>query len=419
MTTPTKTSHEIPYENLTGLIQQIDKLNKKVAKLNKKGSSFSRIEVSASKPWEKVISVNEITGIERKKFYVTVEVTGEAVSVNGWDFVATLQHEEGGTIVRPVPGMVAEGELSNYRDVLPGCDHCGFDRRRKDTFIVRSASGEHKQVGRNCLADFFKCDPHAYAEYAELLASAGVAADFAEGDGFLGERTEPACSVETYIPYVVCAINRYGWLSRTAAREQGREGTASADEAFWFGAFPSNDALRNDSKRILHPSDEEIALSKKVIDGALDYFLDTDPVKLSDYEHNLKVALDGGMVTFRLAGIIGSVVVFMQRKWGREAERKAQAAANASSEFQGEIGKRATFNGLTLVFTKAIESQFGVSHLYKFRDAAGNLFTWFSTKNVNLEIGKAYDVKGTPKKHEIYNDVKQTVLNRCVATEVN
>jgi len=40
------------------------------------------------------------------------------------------------------------------------------------------------------------------------------------------------------------------------------------------------------------------------------------------------------------------------------------------------------------------------------------LVTWFASKEPEMETGSTYAIKGTVKKHEIYNGVYQTALTR-------
>jgi hypothetical protein len=82
-----------------------------------------------------------------------VIVKGETPRVAGFEFLATLEHEEGGTIIRRMPRFGEDAEkgdgidLSAYREACPRCDHCGLERHRKDTYLVRNAeTAEIKQV---------------------------------------------------------------------------------------------------------------------------------------------------------------------------------------------------------------------------------------------------------------------------------
>jgi hypothetical protein len=49
--------------------------------------------------------------------------------------------------------------------------------------------------------------------------------------------------------------------------------------------------------------------------------------------------------------------------------------------------------------------------------AEGNVLTWFSSRNLNLESGQQLRIRGTVKGHELYHDVEQTKLTRCKVLE--
>jgi hypothetical protein len=136
-------TYKIPSENLPGLQEHIEKLNKKVEKLAKKGHPVTPLVLVVDPKAIVEEKVHTFPNGEQRtveRIYFTVTLTGVPVKVDGWQFIATLQHEDGGTIVRAVPGMTTEGELAPFRNVGNVCNHCGFDRKRNDTFVVRKVS---------------------------------------------------------------------------------------------------------------------------------------------------------------------------------------------------------------------------------------------------------------------------------------
>lgn len=60
---------------------------------------------------------------------VDVTVQGTTPRINGWEFVATLDHAgEAGNILRTVPTFVGTIPTA-YRTASPACDHCKTNRR--------------------------------------------------------------------------------------------------------------------------------------------------------------------------------------------------------------------------------------------------------------------------------------------------
>jgi hypothetical protein len=97
----------------------------------------------------------------------------------------------------------------------------------------------------------------------------------------------------------------------------------------------------------------------------------------------------------------------------RAEKRKAE---NAASEFVGEIKQRFEFDA-EVIGVYGTEGYYGHTDIVKFKDADGNLFTWFASGYQDLEHGDRITIKGTVKEHDTYRGVKQTVLTRCKFTK--
>lgn len=381
------TTHTIPAQNLAALEEHVAKLNKKVTKLQKKGYDVKPITMTSSPAIA-----------EGEKVVFNVTITGEAVQANGWDFIATLQHEEAGTILRSVPGMTVEGELAAYRDAAPACNHCGYQRRRNDTFVVRKGQ-EYKQVGRNCLADFFGFDPHAAAAMAEILASVGAYSEACEDGEFLGGGERLHWTIGMYLPYVAAVIRNDGWLPKGKAYEQhGHTEYATASVA-WRNLIDRK--LEKQDPRYV-PTEKDAEVAKKAIEFMAEHF-DKEGLTLSDYEHNLRVAFLSGIVDPKTAGIVASGINYA----AREQEKAANRVDFANSQFVGELKKRMVIESLVCVYPG-----FGGRPVV-FVDPNGNKITAWNP-GFAIEKGGTYTVKATPVKHEEYKGIKSTMVNRVV-----
>jgi hypothetical protein len=82
------------------------------------------------------------------------------------------------------------------------------------------------------------------------------------------------------------------------------------------------------------------------------------------------------------------------------------------SQWFGEVGTRYKDLKLKVTFTTGFETAYGYSYLNKMEDEKGNVFVWFSANCLNE--GMTYTMNGTVKDHSEYNEVKQTVLTRCM-----
>lgn len=86
---------------------------------------------------------------------VEVRVLGEVPRVDGWEFVARVDHEGAAVVVCRSPGCAVDLPSSLWSASAQVCDHCGVRRPRKQTYVLVDASGELKRVGSTCLKDFF------------------------------------------------------------------------------------------------------------------------------------------------------------------------------------------------------------------------------------------------------------------------
>ncbi len=338
-----------------------------------------------------------------------ITVSGDRPIVNGWTFVAALQHEAGRNLVRTVPGVEIQ-IARDLRSAKPSCEHCGLDRRRADTYVVAHDDGRQIQVGRTCLKDFTGHEsPESIARWAELLGSF-VEACASDGESFGGSYGEPIATLDEYLPFVCANIRALGWLSRTAARDTSRSSTA---DGAWICLFPPP---RFDRSKLILPTDVDVARAAKVLEVARAHFDAHATDDLPDYEHNVRIVVESISVTSRTAGIAASIVQFAERLMGREIERRRAAAQAAASVYVGTVGKREVMT-LTIERVINVESQFGTSFLHIMADAAGNALKWFSS-SARLEAGTTYTGKCTVKSHEEYKGTKQTMLSRCALKPV-
>lgn len=405
---------KIPAGNLPALQARLAVLTKRASKIAKKGNLADSTSIGLV-VGERIVerAENEI----HPRVYFLCTVSGSTPKLAGWSFIATLQHEEGGTILRSVPtASFPEGTLTPYRFAGPACEHCKYNRKRNDTFVVRHDNGSVKQVGRNCLADFTGVkSPEALAAMAELLAAAGEAAEASEsGGGGGGEITE---DIGAYLAYVAASIRHDGWLSRTKARDEG--GQATADIA-WNVMHPARGEHERRQSRgeWIAPSERDIESAKTALAWSDIHLTEADPNTLGDYEHNLRVAVVGGIVTHRLAGIAASLISYYERAQGKILRAKAaesiKDAANKAG-YVGAVGKRCSFKA-SLVAVFDFTSNYGVVHVHKFLTPEGSVLVW-KTGSDKLDLG-SYDIAGSVKEHSEYKGELQTVLTRCKATKL-
>jgi len=375
-----------------------EELQNKISKLNKRAVKIGVSPITL-----------ERTGLCRRDeadypyVFVAIEIIlkGETPKFDGWRLIAALQHDPNlnANIVKTVPG---ETIPEDYRTRPGVCDHCGYTRIRKETFLVQhDTDGEIKQVGRQCVADFLgHGDPRRFIKTYEWFAEAS---DWCER-GWAGIRDErETFSLKAFLAMTNAVIRKYGWVSSGKSYETGQ--TSTAAEVLEQLNPSRRQYLKTDQLVDCNENDGEYA--EKVIEW-------TKNIQgTSDYEHNIKTIAHQEYVIRKTWGFAASMIMAYKRA-NEPLERKDRKVSN----YFGNVGDKINLT-LTFKATYSFDSSWGTVHLHRFIDeATGNIFIWQASRFSYMVEDKTYQVKGTIKKHKDYKDVKQTILTRCKVEEV-
>ena len=395
-------------------------LEKKVASIQKKcnkfGCDFHFAEVGEEiREVEDTLHIDPETGKNRKVNlrFVICEAEGTA-RVNGWEFVASVEHTEKGNIFSKALTDVEIPE--RYRNSLPYCEHCNSDRARKGTFIVRNAeTGEFKQVGHNCLNDFTHGMSASFAAYmASLKEIFKEAEEKPAGLGIgIGSRYY---KTEEILRYTAETIRHFGY-SKTD------DSTSTRSRMSEFYAYDHGETFFWDRKDLLRVFNlvERVGFNpdsveaKKMVADAMTW-LNGREAK-NDYMHNLKTAVSLQYAKHHHFGLLVSLFPTYNRELELEAKRKAEAAAGASSEFVGNVGDKLTVDVESIKCVTSWESCYDGYHetttyIWKIVGKDGNIYTWKTSKWMDEDTPPT-TIKGTVKEHKVFRDVKQTELTRC------
>lgn len=379
----------IPQANLPALTE-------KLAKLQRVADRLGVPQLETHCPGVQLYpALRDVSGlvIEPARKLQLVEVFGVSPKLpGGFEFCATLEHLEGGNIIRAVPGVQVP---ENFRTVPPKCDHCNLTRNRKDTYLVKDPAGAWVQVGHSCVANYL-----GHRSLEQIGACAEVVRELEaleDEDALRGGGQGYSADSEWFLAMTCEVIDRLGFTSTTKAKDEGRPATA---QVVWAHLFPSPSLMRDGGPFRVSPKSEELA--RKVL-----AWVREELKPASDYEWNLRTACGGDRVEQRQAGFVASAVPAYLRAVGAKL---AEATARANSAHFGTVGKRDVFT-LTCIKEHTFETSFGLTTLYTFKDSAGNSAKWF-TGTGSLEVGKTYEVKATVKSHDEYQGTAQTNLTR-------
>lgn len=373
----------VPDVNVTRLFERLNELDGKARQL---GNGHVNYGVVGTREIELTDYNGDRTGHFTYLHYVMVE--GTSPKLNGWKLIGVIDHVTTmHTLVRDVPGQRVPKE---YRKRGAVCDHCDTLRKRNETFIIRHDDGTIKQVGRNCLADFLgHKDPAAVAFMAQFYTSITTILD--EEEQMPSDMTGAShIDLHRFLTYVVASIRTHGWRSKGEAYEMGMPSTV--DNVYF--------ALSPQGRDEVELTDADRTEAEQVITWAKTLPEDVD----KNFLYNLRVIADDGRVFWKTAGYAAAMVPSFRRA-------QEQPKRTAMSKHVGQIKERTVFT-LTVDSVRTFSTGFGVQSLFKMLDKQGNVFVWFTSAE-DLEQGKTYEIKGTIKAHDSYNNVKQTVLTRC------
>lgn len=392
----------------------IAKLNRKAVKL---GVEPIIVETIASVDVKKTRAPEERA--TRGKTYMVpstvIAIFGKAPQVEGFEFIARIEHLSDGesTLFHTVPGTDTKID-ERFRTLKSGtCEHCKTFRFRKDVFVVKEvATGQQKQVGRQCLAD--------YTGIHTVENLAGRAAWATEISKVVGEINEYWSGGASYFDNKIdttralaltsAYIAAFGWTPKSACTD-GRSSTASMVSAHYGTRARLNAAERRELEKFdaLAEQPEHLERAAKVIAWIKTVLKEK---ARSDYELNLVTLVTKDLTDAKHLGIVCSAVSAYQRSINQAFAYAKRAEANKNSKAVGTVKVRFKDLPVEVTFLKSIESQWGGATLVKFRDEAGNVLTWFASGCQNFNVGEKIKISATVKSHKEYNGVMETQISR-------
>ena len=396
----------VPVENVAEFKRRFGLLTARAVKLGAPVPVFALGDLS-----------EEVTTRRGKKVrieYRDITVTGEAPKFAGWSLVARVDFDHSEPLFAAAPG---ETVPESYRGTDATCDHCKKVRARKNVFILRNEAGDTIKVGRNCIKDFLghNSPENVLRTMTWLRDLASMLDEAGDEDrwGSFGGAYVPTWPVVTVLEFASACIRRSGWCSGGAAWAS-EDKTSTKGEVLYF-MDPPNPRPRGFVPLIPDETDE--ANAKAAIEYAATL------KGRNDYEFKLGVIARDEWAGWKDIGILVSLIPAWMRHVEREIEYKKKRAAEPVSNHFGEIKKREVFT-LTVESVRYLESDWGVTVLYMFRDLDGNVAKWFASREHFSDMGEhdaphglTYRVKATVKAHGDWKGRKETVLTRAAVIE--
>lgn len=359
-------------ENLELITNKVAELNKKAVKLN-----LNKLELHIVK----TRFVQELTRVYK---YYLVHLVGAYPRINGWSFVAEIEHLKTGNIINTFEELP-----DSYRDSKPVCEHCSTKRLRKYTYIIKSEEG-YKQVGRSCLTDFVGSE-----NILGVLDIVKEINNLTNNQEYTSSTsTKEYYNREDWLYTVVEHLKTNPWISSTKAKEEGLTPTwkKSLDEYPKYRHTMEKDKL-------------------EYVNAILEY-VQCSPLD-SNYMENLYVVLKQEYIELKHLPIVASAVVVYKAHLKKEEERikMLEYVKNIPNKVLGKIGERIQLTA-TVIDKRSFWNGFGTTNYLRIKTPDGYLLSTYTTSEGTslIEVGSKISFKATIKEITDTNEVVVTRL---------
>lgn len=367
---------------------KLDNLQKQINHIKNKGVD---VTFNISSPYKKKVS--PLSYIE----VVDVGVEGK-YKINGWEFVATVEHTDHGNIIRRAPGMEDVQIPEKYKTIGQECEHCHIIRDRKDTYLVYNEdTKEFKQVGRTCLKNYTN---GLDAETCTQLSSLEAYLNSDNTDNF-DNSEEDRIAKGSGKRFDYLKADDFKKLAYSEVKKNGYMGGENNDSS--ANRTIASLFKEEDADDLIPATDKDIEEINTWVESKVD-----SPTN-NEYMSNAIIAWKKEYLESRDLNLIASLIsVYLRDKMYIK-----QRQENTTSEYVGNTGDKiiVDINTQRVLYTKS-GSQYAYNapdtYVYEIKDAKGNIYVW----STYLELEGVKQIIATVKDHKEYKGVKQTILTR-------
>lgn len=342
---------------------------------------------------------------------------------NGWLFGATVEPSgiEGKNFVNYSLSGNDIGFIvpNKYFSSNPcRCDYCKTNRRRSKTYlVVNQETGEWKQLGRECLKLFVTgIDVDAIATFEFFIKEAE---DFVNpSDEFFYNRRFKFVKVADALALAVALYCDKGYVTTRDAVGDANDFCnknivqRKLSRLYGYDSDFLNitNSARAEIDKININTDVPIAkIAVKIVLKSVKELPD------DTYYNNLKVIVSNEYIPLNKLGLLVSIPKAIDRYKEEKKRQEEKERLAAESNYLGSVGEKISIHFVSGREVACCETQFGLLHIYEFKDANGNTVVWKSSSS--KDIPENGTVTGTVKAHEEYNGIKQTVILRAKITK--
>ena len=290
------------------------------------------------------------------------------------------------------------------------CDYCKTDRKRNKTYlVVNRETGEWKQLGKECLKLFVAgIDIDAIATFESFVKEAEDAAN--PGDEFFYNRRFKFVKVADALALACAVCRERGYL---ATRDSVGNSNDLCNKNIVQRKLTQQYGYDSDFLNITNSTRGKIdAMTfKSDINAAKDVIGDVEQLPDDPYYNNLKVVVANEYIPLNKLGLLVSIPKAIERYKEEKKRQEEKEKLAAESNYLGSVREKISVNFVSGREVACCETQFGLLHIYEFKDASGNVIVWKSSSG--KEIPESGKISGTVKAHEEYNGIKQTIILRA------
>jgi len=407
-------TYMIPAKIFAFFERKVEDLNKRAQKNNIPGIQYEVLEKK---------TITETVSNKEKLVYV-INVTGVVPQVEGWSFIASIRHglDDSGqysNIVSAIPSY-EEQIPQKYWKQEPTCEHCRTKRRRNDTFLLKNdETGEFKQCGRNCLADFLRSgSAEDIIRASEILAINQELAlmsdeDFDEWGG--SGRGRKDISLLNLLSLTNKVVSQIGYVSNKSSQDN-----LSTKETIFEIINYRGDDFKGMLKELGLTTVETTADDYEIADEAIQWIkgLVDDDIAGNSYLMNIKALSNSAFINIKFMGLAVSIIPSYIRQ--RDKIRKEQVIKRMREErgdgspYLGNLNESVEFS--VKITEKKGPFRNGSSMLFMGLTDDYKMVKWWGKPIDPFEEGQNYSVIGTPISHTIdkYEKTEVTELRDVI-----
>lgn len=368
------------------LVKKVQGFNKK---MSRSGLPEIKLDIDKDNPIGDILTNGEV------EFYLNVTIKANIPVLNGWSFVATVEHKTEGNILRRIDRQVKIPE--KYRDTSSIlCEYCGQRRERKDTYLVTNQK-VWWQVGSTCLKKGLGIEhtsPSQIAQYLSFIFSFKTTVQKIASSKPVKMRDHKYFSIRVFLAYVFYSAKQHGWVSKTNAVNGKAVATYEQAMIYMKAEIQLDACFYGYAEKALFYARHSMQIT-------------------NEYYSNLKNSVCEDFAEFRdLAYIASLASVYKEYLEEIKHQHHNMMKHSEHSRHFGREGERGVFV-LTVLSSKKVQRDDYNTVVYQMSDQQGNRVTWFSSAAAFLEVGKTYRLKATVKRHEDFRGQKITVVERC------